>query len=216
MDFKEYKIKEFINDLSSDLPSPGGGSVAGLVAALSGSLNSMVYSLTVNKKAFEALDSETKKLVLDFKEASYKFTNKVLRLMEEDREHFNKLMDCYKLPKDSDEDKKKRSAAIIQGTIKAMKAPLDLGEECYKFYDNIDIAIKYGNKMLISDGGCAAILLHAAIESSIVNVKVNLNSLRDKQFAKGIEDRIKYLEENSLRRKEDICVKMNNTIYPLD
>ena len=73
MEFKNYKIEEFIQDLSSDLPAPGGGSVAGLVAALSGSLNSMVYSLTVNKKSFEERDSETKKLVLDFKEASSKF-----------------------------------------------------------------------------------------------------------------------------------------------
>ena len=61
MRFKDYKIDEFLEDLSSSSPSPGGGSVAGLVAALSGSLNSMVYSLTVNKKSFENLDGETKK-----------------------------------------------------------------------------------------------------------------------------------------------------------
>ena len=66
MEFKKYSIEEFIEDLSSDSPAPGGGSVAGLVAALSGSLNSMVYSLTVNKKAFEEKDSDTKKIVLDF------------------------------------------------------------------------------------------------------------------------------------------------------
>ena len=101
MEFKDYKIEEFINDLSSPLPAPGGGSVAGLVAALSGSLNSMVYSLTINKKAFEKQDVETQKLVLDFKEASAKFTKKALTLMEEDREEFNKLMDCYKLPKET-------------------------------------------------------------------------------------------------------------------
>ena len=76
MRFKDYKIDEFLEDLSSSSPSPGGGSVAGLVAALSGSLNSMVYSLTVNKKSFESLDGETKKTVLDFKEASGKFIKK--------------------------------------------------------------------------------------------------------------------------------------------
>ncbi len=172
MRFKDYKIDEFLEDLSSSSPSPGGGSVAGLVAALSGSLNSMVYSLTVNKKSFESLDGETKKTVLDFKEASGKFIKKSMELMELDREYFNKLMDCYKLPKDSDEEKKIRSAAIVQGTVKAMKAPLELAKECYNFYDNIDVAVKYGNRMLISDAGCAAILLHAAIKSAIVNVKV--------------------------------------------
>lgn len=214
MRFKDYKIDEFLVDLSSSSPSPGGGSVAGLVAALSGSLNSMVYSLTVNKKSFESLDGETKKTVLDFKEASGKFIKKSMELMEQDREYFNKLMDCYKLPKASDEEKKMRSAAIVQGTIKVMKAPLELAKECYNFYDNIDVAVKYGNRMLISDAGCAAILLHAAIESAIVNVKVNLNSLRDKPFAKSVESELVELEEKSIKRKDSIVKKMNNEIYP--
>ena len=170
--------------------------------------------MTVNKKSFESLDGETKKTVLDFKEASGKFIKKSMELMELDREYFNKLMDCYKLPKDSDEEKKIRSAAIVQGTVKAMKAPLELAKECYNFYDNIDVAVKYGNRMLISDAGCAAILLHAAIESAIVNVKVNLNSLRDKPFAKSVELELVELEEKSIKRKDSIVKKMNNEIYP--
>lgn len=214
MNFNEYKIEEFLMDLSSDSPSPGGGSVAGLVAALSGSLNSMVYSLTVNKKSFESKDPDTKKLVLDFKEASGKFVKNAVKLMELDRKYFNELMDCYKLKKDSEEDKKKRNIAIMQGTLKAMKAPLDLTRECYKFYDNIDIAVEYGNKMLLSDAGCAASLLHAAIETSIINVKVNLNSLRERSFAKDIEKEIKDIENNSLKRKDSIMKKVNETIYP--
>ena len=210
MEFKDYKIEDFINDLSSPLPSPGGGSVAGLVGALSGSLNSMVYSLTINKKAFEKQDVETQKLVLDFKEASAKFTKKALTLMEEDRKEFNKLMDCYKLPKETEEEKEFRNKEIKQRTVKAMMAPKKLGEECYKFYDNIDAAVEYGNKMLVSDAVCAAILLNAAVESAIVNVKINLNSLKDLPIAKEIEKEMKELEENSLKRKEKICSTMNN------
>lgn len=214
MDFKDYKIEEFIEDLSSSSPSPGGGSVAGLVSALAGSLNSMVYSLTLNKKSFEALDIDTKKTVLDFCEASRKFTKKSIMLMEADRKYFNELMDCYKLKKDTDEEKEKRNKAIVEGTLRAMKAPLELAREGYKFYDNIDIAVKYGNKMLLSDAGCAAILLHAAIETSIINVKVNLNSLREKSFSKGIEEEIASIESNSLKRKEAISKEINEVIYP--
>ena len=210
MEFKDYKIEDFINDLSSPLPSPGGGSVAGLEGALSGSLNSMVYSLTVNKKSFEKKDLETQKLVLDFKEASAKFTKKALMLMEEDRKEFNKLMDCYKLPKETEEEKEFRNKEIKQRTVKAMMAPKKLAEECYKFYDNIDAAVEYGNKMLVSDAVCAAILLNAAVESAIVNVKINLNSLKDLPIAKEIEKEMKELEENSLKRKEKICSAMNN------
>ncbi|MBE6047753.1 MAG: cyclodeaminase/cyclohydrolase family protein [Clostridium sp.] len=214
MEFKNYKIEEFIEDLSSDLPAPGGGSVAGLVAALSGSLNSMVYSLTVNKKAFEQRDSDIKKTVLDFKEASSKFVRNSMNLMELDRRYFNELMECYRLPKDTDEEKQERNRKILQGILKAMKAPLDLCRECYKFYDNIDVAVEYGNKMLLSDAGCAAVLLHAAIETSIINVKINLNSLRDKEFSKGIEEEILKMEKESLMRKNSIMEKVNKNIYP--
>ena len=214
MQFKDYKIDDFIVDLSSPLPSPGGGSVAGLVAALAGSLNSMVYSLTVNKKSFDDLDWDTKKIVLDFKEASNKFITKSYKFMELDREVFNKLMDCYKMPKDTEEEKEKRSVAIMQGTARAMKVPLELAMELVKFYDNINIAVKYGNKMLLSDAGCAAILLHAAVESAIVNVKVNLNSLRNKPFTKSIEDKLNEIEIKSLYEKNKICSIVNSEIYP--
>jgi formiminotetrahydrofolate cyclodeaminase len=214
MDFKEYKIEEFIGELSSISPSPGGGSAAGLVSALAGSLNSMVYSLTVNKKAFENLDVDLKKIVLRFKDESSEFTKRSLELMEKDRKYFNELMECYKLSKDTEEEKAARKKAIDEGTLRAMNPPLELAEEAYKFYDNIDIAIKHGNKMLVSDAGCAAILIHATIECAVVNVKVNLNYLRDKGFTKKVEDIIIVLEEKSLMKRDRIMSIVNETIYP--
>ena len=204
MEFRDYKIQEFIYDLSSESPSPGGGSVAALVAALAGSLNSMVYSLTVNKKSFESLDLGTQKLILDFKEASGKFSSRSIALMEEDRDAFNKLMDCYKLPKSTEEEKKIRNKEINMKTLGALKAPYDTAKECYKFYDNIDIAVKYGNKMLLSDASCAAILLNSAIECSIVNVRINLASLENKNYAEKTEKELQELEVNSLNRRNKI------------
>ena len=215
MEFKEQKVKEFIQDLSSSSPSPGGGSVAALIAAIAGSLNSMVYSLTVNKKAFEALDGETKKFVLDFKEASDKFITKSLHFMEKDREYFNKLMDCYKLPKNTIEEKEKREKAIYESTLKAMQTPLELAREAYEFYDNIDVCLRHGNKMLISDASCAAICLSAAIDSAIVNVKVNLNSFRNRKFAEEIEAELDNLAFNSFSRKNIICNMAEEIIYPV-
>lgn len=214
MDFKELKIQEFICDLSSDKPSPGGGSVAALLSALSASLNSMVYSLTINKMSFEKLDSDTKKVVLDFKEASEKFTKKSLEFMEKDRQAFTKLMECYKMPKETEQDKEKRDKAISEKTIMALDVPFCLAKEAYEFYDNIDIALKYGNKMLASDASCAAILLHSAIESAIVNVKVNLNNCSDKNFREKIERKIEDLEFNSFSRKNIICNMAEEIFYP--
>lgn len=209
MEFKEYKIDNFLEDLASDLASPGGGSVAGLVSALAASLNSMVYSLTVNKKSFEKQDIEVQKTVLDFKEASSKFIKRAMILMENDREYFNKLMDCYKLPKDTEEEKAKRQKEIAEKTLGAMKAPYDLAKESYAFYDNIDIAVKYGNKMLLSDASCAAILLNAAIECAIVNVRINLASIKNESYVNKIEEELKNIEKLSIERKQKIQENIN-------
>lgn len=209
MEFKEYKIDNFLEDLASDLASPGGGSVAGLVSALAASLNSMVYSLTVNKKSFEKQDIEVQKTVLDFKEASSKFIKRSMILMENDREYFNKLMDCYKLPKDTEEEKAKRQKEIAEKTLGAMKAPYDLAKESYAFYDNIDIAVKYGNKMLLSDASCAAILLNAAIECAIVNVRINLASIKNESYVNKIEKELQNIEKLSIERKQKIQENIN-------
>lgn len=210
MEFKEYKVEEFLNDLASSSPSPGGGSVAGLVSALAASLNSMVYSLTVNKKAFEKMEMEEKKLVLDYKEASDRFIKKSIDSMEKDREAFNKLMDCYKLPKDTEEEVTYRNKAIAEKTIGAMMAPYQLAKEAYNFYDNIDVAVKYGNKMLLSDAICAAILLNAAIESSIENVKINLASIKNKDYAKKVDNEMKEIYTKSIERKQKILIDAAN------
>lgn len=204
--FKDYKIQEFIEDLSSDSPSPGGGSTAALVAALSGCLNSMVYSLTVGKKAFDNLDSDKRECLLKFAEECSEFTKLTIVMMEEDRKCFNELMASYKLPKESEEEKEYRKKDIKEKTNGAMNAPLNLLRACIKFYDNILFAAKYGNKMLVSDAGVSAILLHAAIESAIINVKINLNSLKGEDFYKDIDEELEDSNMKSLRLKSEILM----------
>ena len=190
MYFKDYSIDKFLYELKTDLPSPGGGSTAALVSALAGALNSMVYSFTVDKKSFENLNHENKE-----KSISY---------METDRETFTALMDTFKLPKESDVEKKYRSQMIKEKTIAAMESPLNLAKDSLKFYDNIDFAIEFGNKNLTSDAIVAAILLHSAIESAVVNVFVNYNSLYNKEGYENIPEECREIIKKSLDKKEII------------
>jgi len=214
MKFCDESIKQFLEELGSDLSAPGGGSVAGLIAALSGALNSMVYSLTVGKKKYIALEDNEKEIINKFEKESKEFTLRSLELMEEDRENFLKLMDSYKLPKDTEEDKEKRTLAIKENTIKSMEAPLILTRQSLQFYENLKIMAKYGNKMLLSDLAISAILLHSAIESSIVNVKVNLNGLRNEEFFNRIDDELREIMEKSIKEKNSITEDVNCIIYP--
>ncbi|EKQ53581.1 MULTISPECIES: cyclodeaminase/cyclohydrolase family protein [unclassified Clostridium] len=214
MKFCDESINQFLEELGSDLSAPGGGSVAGLIAALSAALNSMVYSLTIGKKSYMSLSGSEKELIANFEKESKEFTARSLELMEEDRENFLKLMDSYKLPKDSEEDKEKRNLAITENTIKSMEVPLVLARECLEFYQNLNIMAKYGNKMLLSDLGISAILLHSAIESSIINVKVNLNGLRNEEFFEKIDNELVCIMKKSTEEKNLITEVVNNIIYP--
>ena len=214
MKFCEESINQFLDELGSDLSAPGGGSVAGLVGALSGALNSMVYSLTVGKKKYLNLPDNEKEIIDKFEKESKEFTLRSLELMEEDRDNFLKLMDSYKLPKDTEQEKKERTLAIKENTIKSMEAPLILARESLGFYENLKIMAKYGNKMLLSDLAISAILLNSAIESSIVNVKVNLNGLRSEEFFNRIDNELQVIMEKSIEEKNAITKEVNSVIYP--
>lgn len=213
MKFCDDTIKKFINDLESDMPAPGGGSVAGLIAALSGALNSMVYSLTVGKKSYMGLDEKTQDIIRKFQSKSLEFSKRSLEIMDEDRENFLKLMDCYKMPKDTDDEKETRKNAIKENTIKSMEAPLALARECVMFYENLKVMAEYGNKMLLSDLGISAILLHSAIESSIINVKVNLNGLRSEEFFEELDKELIKMLERSIEEKNKISEIVDKVIY---
>lgn len=214
MEFKNYSIDKFIEELSSSKASPGGGSTAALVAALATSLNSMVYSLTIGKKAFDNLNEEEKNMMILLSEKSKELTEKFQSYMEKDREDFLSLMDSFKLKKETDQEKEIRKKAIKENTIKAMETPLLLGEEALKYYSNIEFAIKYGNKNLISDAGVATILLNASIESAVLNVKVNLNSLREDKDYNNVLDRCSKLLKESEKIKNNLLKEVNNVIYP--
>ena len=212
--FKDYKIENFLDELSSDAPSPGGGSTAALVLALAAGLNSMVYSLTVGKKAYEELKDEEKEKMINLQAESKKLILKAQEFMEKDREDFMNLMNSYKLPKNTEEEIENRKDTIKKLTIKAMETPLKLAEECIEFYDNIEFAINYGNRNLISDAGVALTLLHSAIESAIINVKVNLNFLKSEPFVREIEEKCKNIINNSKDKKLKLMKEVENIIYP--
>ena len=212
--FKDYSINSFLNELSSEKPSPGGGSTAALVSALAGALNGMVYSLTIDKKSFETLSDENKIKMKDLNNNCIKFIEESTNFMEKHRKDFLELMDCYKLPKNNEEEILFRKNKIKECTIKAMQTPLELAKECLDFYKNIEFAISYGNKNLISDAGVAAILLNSAIESAIINVKVNLNYLREDDEFISLEEECREILRKSLEEKKILLDKVEEIIYP--
>lgn len=193
---KNLTIDKYIELLGSEKAVPGGGSAAALVSAIGNALCGMVFSLTVNKKSFLSESNEIKEKIKKAQLDSDNATELLLKSMDDDGEAFEQILKSFKLPKDTEENKKFRGQRIQESYKNSLLVPLELAEKSMNLYNHIYVSCKYGNKNLISDGGVAAILINAAIESAVLNVKVNLVGIKDENYKNQI-----------LKRVNDILIK---------
>jgi formiminotetrahydrofolate cyclodeaminase len=184
-------ISDFLERLSSDAPTPGGGSVAALAGALSCSLTSMVANLTYGKKKYEEYWEESKKIIEEAKELKEDFLN----LFYEDMEVFTKLMATFGLPRETEEEKKKRSNAIEQATKKAIEVPLKVMEKSMRAAELALSMAKIGNLNAISDAGIAEEMALSSCRSASYNVLINLNFLQDADYSKTVEEKHKEISK---------------------
>ncbi|QAA32019.1 cyclodeaminase/cyclohydrolase family protein [Clostridium manihotivorum] len=211
MDFKDKTIIDFVNELSSNSPVPGGGGAAALVGSLSAALSNMVFNLSINKKAFTTLKDNEQRSVIDALDVCERKAKEFLDFIDKDGEAFSTLMKAYKMPKDSEEALKVREKTIQEGLKSAMQVPLDLLKNLVAMMSYIDIAATYGNANVISDAGVSAILAYAAIESSVLNVMVNLNFINEINKDEVIKTCTDLLDKSEKLKKE-IMLKVYNKI----
>jgi glutamate formiminotransferase/formiminotetrahydrofolate cyclodeaminase len=171
-------LREFANELSTDSPAPGGGSVAALCGALSAALSTMVANLTVGKKGYEASQKTLKRAALRGQELKDEF----LRLVDLDTEAFNKVMEALRLPKATDEQAAERRAALEAATQEATRVPFRTLEGVMELLKLAKKAAEKGNRNSLSDAGVAALVARAAAESAYYNVRINLPGLQDADF----------------------------------
>lgn len=205
-------VKEFIDELASNSPAPGGGSAAALAAALAGSLGSMVFNLTINKKAYNEYEEEIKNSVLKALENTNAVKDEFLNLMEKDAEEFLELMAAFKLPKDTEEEKLYRQNKIDQGYQKALEIPYKVANKAFELYKCIELAARYGNKNAVSDAGVAALLIQTAVESAVLNVKINLSSVKDQEYKLEVEKQCKSIVDEGLNKKNEIISIVNSKL----
>ena len=211
--FQDMKINDFTDKLSSESPVPGGGGAAALGAALAASLTAMVFNLTVGKKAFEEYDEQTKKYVLKNLQEIKDSKNEFLTFIDKDAEAFSKIIDSFKLPKNTDEEKKIRSRKIQEGYKFAAEVPMELGKKSNSIYQIIDVAIKYGNKNVISDAGAAAIFNHSVIEIAVLNIAINLSGIKDEALKGTLKKLSQDMLNYSQEKKDSILKNVYKQIY---
>jgi methenyltetrahydrofolate cyclohydrolase len=197
-------LRTFVDDLASNSPAPGGGSAAALSASLGAALSSMVLNLTVGKKFYNEYDEETKGKIGLALEGALALKDEFLTLMDKDVEAFNELMAAFKLPKDSEEEKALRNTKIQEGYVLAMEVPLAMAKKTMGIFDVLEVSAKYGNPNAISDAGVGALLALTGLESAILNVRINLSGIKDKDMVDGISRECRELLDLGKEKKQFI------------
>jgi len=191
---EELPIKNFIEKVASPSPTPGGGSIAALAGAIACSLAEMVCNLTIGKKKYADVEEEMKEFLNVFKKARKKFLN----LVNEDALAFDEVMKAFKEKKD-----------IEKSFKKAANVPYKTAKNCIDLMDGIKKIAEKGNKNSISDAGVSALMMKTAFKSAVMNIKINLKSLKDEEYKKEMEEKIKNME-NGMEVKFNEIMKIVN------
>lgn len=174
----EKNITEFLDELASPSPAPGGGSVAALAGALGAALTSMVCNLTIGKKKYADAEPEMRRILEESENLRARFTE----LVDRDTNAFNKVMEAFGLPKDTEGQKALRNAAIQGATKEATLVPLEVMKHVIDALALAKAVAARGNANSASDAGTSALMLHAACEAAALNVRINLRGITDTDF----------------------------------
>ena len=182
-------ILEYLTQLSSSSPTPGGGNVAAFCGALASSLGIMVCNLTIGKKKYADVESE----IISVKEKLEDYQKKFIELSEKDNEAFNNVMEAMKLPKENEEQIQIRSKKIEEATLHAAEIPSEVIKNCNSILPLLKIIIDKGNKNSISDAGVAISLIKSAAQSAYLNVLINCKSLNNQTIASEIQKSVQVI-----------------------
>ncbi|HTV34360.1 MAG TPA: cyclodeaminase/cyclohydrolase family protein [Methylocella sp.] len=176
---KDSSVANFLDDLASERPTPGGGGAAAVCGAIGAALVSMVANLTIGKKNYEAVTEEVKSINAKAEALRAELTEAI----EEDVVAFNAVMSAYGLPRASDDEKAKRTAAIQAALRAATLTPLRAVKACFEVIRVSAAIAEKGNLNVISDAGVAVLAAHAGLRSAALNVFINAKAIKDREFA---------------------------------
>jgi methenyltetrahydrofolate cyclohydrolase len=199
-------IDAFLETLASDAPTPGGGAVAAIAGATGAALIAMVARLTLGKAGFEDVQDRMGALIAAAETAQAD----LLEMADEDTHAFDSVIAAFKMPKDSDEHRAARSAAIQAGYLAAASVPQDVARRCVDLMEQAEDATAMGNPQAASDGMSAAASLYAGALCAMANVEINASSLKDEAIRHAMLD-----ELATLRGRADHLLSESQTAFQL-
>jgi glutamate formiminotransferase/formiminotetrahydrofolate cyclodeaminase len=195
------KLKDFIHELSRESPAPGGGTAAALSGALGGALSSMVSALTVKKKEYSSVKDE----MIKQGTAVQHVMKELVDAIDRDTDAFNSVMACFKMPRNTAQEKDLREKALEQANKEATLIPFKVMENSMKCMEIASEVIRKGNRNSLSDAGVSSLMCEAAVKGAFYNVLINCASIKDREFVGKITGKAKEIVEGceKLSREND-------------
>ena len=205
MKLAELTIIDFLAKTAGSDPVPGGGSISALNGAIASALTEMVANLTIGRKKYEEHEATMKAVT-----ASADIYQKgFIKDIDSDSEAYEQVFNAFKLPKETDEEKAIRSQKIQDATKIAAEVPLEVARKAYAMMDLIDAVAEKGNQNAVTDACVAMMSARNAVLGAILNVRINLTSLKDEAYVNKVKAEINELEKNAVEKEKTLLKKVN-------
>lgn len=196
----ELTTKEFIHKVIGNDPVPGGGSVSALNGALATSLAAMVANLTIGRKKYAEVNDIMEDLSVRFAELS----EKLIADVDRDSEAYDRVFAAFKLPKDTDEEKEIRASAIQREMIYAAQVPMEVARTVHSILPMIDVVARKGNANAVTDACVAMMCARTAILGALLNVRINLTSIKDEKFVHEMSEEADMIEKTTIAEEQKV------------
>lgn len=204
----ELTVKDFLNKVAGSDPVPGGGSIAALNGAIASALAAMVANLTIGKKNY----ADCEELMKQIAERAAGLKEEFVADVDRDSEAYDRVFACFKMPKATDEEKAARSAAIQEATKFAAQVPMEVARRAYGLMDTIAQVARKGNQNAVTDACVAMMAARSAVLAALMNVRINLGSLKAKEFALAMQAEADGLEQQALAKEKELLDEINRTL----
>ena len=190
----------FANETASESPAPGGGSISAYMGTMGVALGTMVANLSAHKRGWDDRWEEFSK----WAEKGKSYQEQLIRMVDEDTNAFNKIMDAFSLPKATDAEKEARTKAIQDATKYAIEVPFKVMNLCYESMEVMKAMAETGNPNSITDAGVGALAARAGVRGAHLNVRINAASYDDKVFVEDILSKARFIDEAAEIKEAEI------------
>ena len=202
----DFKLDDFAEETASESMAPGGGSISAYVGALGVSLGTMVANLSGHKAGWD----DKWEFFSEWAEKGQDYKNKLLLLVDEDTNAFNKIIDAFRMSKDSEDDKLARNQAIEDATKYATEIPFQVMQTAFNSMEVMQAMIKDGLQNSLSDAGVGILCARTAVLGAYFNVKINAKDIKDRKFAENILSKAEDIFQKTLKIENDTITHINS------